>query len=313
MDLSFPDTPDIQVIIKFTSNSQNVGLWTSAQGPSSGHRVFRVKTILELKDFLARVRGLHILDVSKSAFSGLPELWTFLPSLPSVSPKIKYRVFVPSRDFRDTLPPWLPFGVVEKVLPSLDQAYPPQKKVYPPIEQTFSSLWFDPSKVKILIIGQDPYHGPGQAHGLAFSYRGTGPLPPSLKNIFNELTRVDPGFRPQGGDLTPWFRQGVAMINKTFSVVQGQANSLEGVWDKFSEKVFRELAKKVSKDLVVMSWGSKAHLVSSYFSGAKILKSSHPSPMSVNNPPTPFAGNNHFRLANDHLASRGIVPVVWRL
>jgi len=107
------------------------------------------------------------------------------------------------------------------------------------------------------------------------------------------------------------------MVNKTFTVIGGQANSLEGVWadpkNNFSEKLFRELARVTTNNLVVMSWGQKAHSVASYFSKAKVLKSSHPSPYSASAPPTPFLGNNHFRLANDHLTSRGVGPVMWRL
>lgn len=311
MDLSFPDAPDIQVIVKVTFDSGHVGLWTSTQGPSSGKKIFRTDSVGTLKKFLAKLRNLKILDVDRSALARLPELWAFLSTSYQTNPSLKFRVFVPSRDLRSMLPPWL--KKLESALPPLEAAYPKGQKVYPPIEQVFSGLWFDPSRVKVLVIGQDPYHGPGQAHGLAFSYRGSGALPPSLINIFKEVTRVDPLFTPKNGDLTLWFHRGVAMVNKTFTVIGGQANSLEDGWVNFSEKVFRELARATSGNLVVMSWGLKAHSAASYFSKAKVLKSSHPSPKSVTNPPTPFQGNNHFRLANDHLTSRGVGPVMWRL
>ena len=301
MDLSFPDS-EVQVLVKYAKDSKNVGLWKTSQGD----RIYRTRSFSDLASFVKITRGLKRLDFDLSVLAKIG--WPVRSLI-----KIPFRVRVPDRTLSAMLPPWM--SPLKNKLPKKEEVYPKGKTVYPPIEQVFSGLWFDPKKLKVLIIGQDPYHGPGQAHGLAFSYRGEGRIPPSLVNIYSEVNRIDPeGFAmPSTGDLTPWFHQGVALVNASLSVLRGQAGSLAKEWHKFSEEVFKLLAKETTSDLVVLAWGKHAQKVAESFTKAKVLKSSHPSPYSVTSPPTPFSGNGHFRMVNDHLRSRGLTPIDWRL
>ena len=329
MDLSFPDTPDIQLIVKVTSNPKSVGLWTSQTGPTQGHKILRVENFDQLwKGFFNRIENLRVLDIHRTSLVRLPDLWSLFevpkgslfgcprggPDPPSgrnffTQDGFRLRVFCPSRSLKDMLPPWLR-GISP---PDEEKVYPPGVNTYPPKEQVFSGLWFDPSKLKVLIIGQDPYPTEGHAHGLAFSYRGEGTTPASLRNIFAELSRTVPGFEGKSRDLTLWFRQGVAMINTSLSVLEGQPDSLAKEWEVFSKKLFLRLGQKTGKGLVILAWGGKAKPRAASFVRAKLLTSSHPSPLGVNSPPTPFKNNNHFILANNHLISTGQTPIDWRL
>lgn len=288
-----------RVVIKPASEAENVGLWKATKG----HKVYRTKSYSDLATFLKKLVGASSIEIDRRVLSS----GEYFPILRT--PRIKILVDEFSMDA--LLPPWL--DGLKGSLPDVDQVYPPEKEVYPPIEQVFSGLWFNPSSLKVLIIGQDPYHGPGQAHGLAFSYRGQPPLPPSLVNIFKENQREDSGFSYENGDLTPWFKQGVAMINTSFTVIRGSPDSLTTQWSEFSSLLFQRLSEETSHNLVVLAWGRKAQDMAKIFTKAKILRASHPSPFSVNHPPNPFAGCNHFRLANDHLRSKGITPIVWHL
>lgn len=311
MDLSFPDTPDIQVIVKVTRDILNVGLWSSQQGPTSGHKILRISTFDHLATFLNQVKNLRVLDIHRTSLVRLPELWSLFGSNQKFFTRgiFSTRVFCPSRSLVDMLPPWLK-GISP---PDDDKVYPPGKTIFPPKEQVFSGLWFDPERIKVLIIGQDPYPTVGNAHGLAFSYRGSGTTPASLRNIFVELTRTVPGFEGKSRDLTPWFRQGVAMINTSLSVVEENPDSLAKEWDAFSKQLFLRLGQKTGKGLVIMAWGAKAKIRADSFVRAKVLISSHPSPLGVNSPPFPFKGNNHFVLANNHLVNTNQTPIDWRL
>lgn len=314
MDLSFPDTPDIQLIVKVTSNPGSVGLWTSQTGPTRGRKILRVENFDQLMSFFNRVENLHVLDIHRTSLTRLPDLWSLFGCLPSgenffIRGRFRVRVFCPSTSLQDMLPPWLR-GISP---PDEEKVYPLGVNTFPPKEQVFSGLWFDPSKLKVLIIGQDPYPTEGHAHGLAFSYRGEGTTPASLRNIFAELTRTVPGFEGKSRDLTLWFRQGVAMINTSLSVLEGQPDSLAKEWEVFSKKLFLRLGQKTGKGLVILAWGGKAKPRAASFVRAKVLTSSHPSPLGVNSPPTPFKENNHFILANNHLISTGQIPIEWRL
>lgn len=314
MDLSFPDTPDIQLIAKVTSNPKSVGLWTSEVGPTQGRKILRVENFDQLMSFFNRAKNLRVLEIHRASLVRLPDLWSLFGCSPPgrnffTQDRFRLRVFCPSRSLKDMLPPWLR-GISP---PEEEKVYPLGMNTYPPKEQVFSGLWFDPSKLKVLIIGQDPYPTEGHAHGLAFSYRGDGATPASLRNIFAELARTVPGFEGTSRDLTPWFRQGVAMINTSLSVLEGQPDSLAKEWEVFSKKLFLRLGQKTGKGLVILCWGGKAKPRAATFVRAKILTSSHPSPLGVNSPPTPFKNNNHFILANNHLISTGQTPIDWRL
>lgn len=300
MNFSFPDTEDVKVIVKLASVKGNVGLFRSSEPP--GPKIYRTFSVDDFIHFAKTTRNLDFIDLHRSILNQRKEYW-------GVIHEYKIRVYVPSRSLLALLPPWL--APIKKLLPGEKTVFP-HKKTYPSAEKAFSGLWFDPSRVKVLVIGQDPYHGFGQASGLAFSFNGNSNFPPSLKNIFLELAReTDAPFAPETGDLSNWFKQGVALINTSLSVLEGQANSLAKEWYDFSQGLFDLLTKLTTDKLVVMAWGVPAKKISERFTKAKVLASSHPSPFSVNNKPTPFYGNNHFKLANDHLRSKGVSPINW--
>lgn len=185
--------------------------------------------------------------------------------------------------------------------------------VYPDMYDIFNALRYTSySDVKAVIIGQDPYHGPGQAHGMCFSVkRGIEP-PPSLKNIFKELDselHIDP---PQHGELTCWAEQGVLLLNAVLTVRAGQANSHRGIgWENFTDKVI-ELLNEREKPMVFLLWGAnarrKAELVTNPHH--KILSCAHPSPLSAYNG---FFGCGHFAACNEFLREIGESPIDWNV
>ncbi len=185
--------------------------------------------------------------------------------------------------------------------------------VYPDMYDIFNALKYTSySDVKAVIIGQDPYHGPGQAHGLCFSVkRGIEP-PPSLKNIFKEINDELGIAPPNHGELTSWAKQGVLMLNAVLTVRAGQANSHKGIgWETFTDKVI-ELLNERSKPIVFLLWGGnarrKAQLVTN--PSHKILACAHPSPLSAYNG---FFGCGHFAKCNEFLSSVGEAPINWAL
>ncbi len=189
-----------------------------------------------------------------------------------------------------------------------------QKVIYPPGPQIFAAFNNTPFyKTKVVILGQDPYHGPKQAHGLCFSVNDGIPFPPSLKNIFKELQNDIPGFTsPQSGNLTKWTEQGVLLLNATLTVRAAEAGSHQKKgWEDFTDEVIRQLSKQ-RDHLVFILWGSFAQSKSVFIDAGKhlILKSAHPSPLSAHNG---FWGNNHFSKANEYLVENGIEPVNWKL
>jgi uracil-DNA glycosylase len=172
------------------------------------------------------------------------------------------------------------------------------------------------STVRVVIVGQDPYHGPGQAHGLAFSVPEGTRTPPSLRNIFNELQR-EFGRPPRSTDLSSWARQGVLLLNTTLTVEDGQAASHAGKgWEGLSERLLKAVAERQAP-CVYLLWGAHAQrfepLVRAHMASpddSLLLMSNHPSPLSARRPPVPFLGNGHFGLANAFLAARG-GPIDW--
>jgi uracil-DNA glycosylase len=185
--------------------------------------------------------------------------------------------------------------------------------VYPPHDQVFAALHLTPyAETRVLILGQDPYHGAGQAHGLCFSVQQGVGIPPSLANIHAEL-RADLGIEPPGhGNLEAWARQGVLLLNATLTVRAGQAASHQGKgWETFTDQVIRAVNAKPERVVFVL-WGSSARKKKPLIDTTRhtIVESAHPSPLSAHNG---FFGSRPFSRANAALAEAGIEPVDWTL
>lgn len=185
------------------------------------------------------------------------------------------------------------------------------KTVYPPPKKVFRAFDLCPlDKVKVVIVGQDPYHGPGQANGLCFAVEDGVTLPPSLKNIFKEI-KNDVGIEPLlSGDLSRWARQGVLMINSVLTVAAGSPASHAGLgWEKFTDSVITALNEK-RKNVVYLLWGKYAQNKGLVIDREKnlVLTSAHPSPFSA----TLFFGNHHFSQCNKYLEENGLEPIDWR-
>lgn len=187
------------------------------------------------------------------------------------------------------------------------------KVIYPPGPEIFAAFDHTPfDSVRVVILGQDPYHGPNQAHGLCFSVRPGVATPPSLLNIFKEIQR-DLGFRaPDHGCLTPWADRGVLLLNAALTVQQATAGSHQGKgWEGFTDAAIDALNRE-REGLVFMLWGSYAQKKGQLIDGSRhcILRSVHPSPLSAHRG---FIGCGHFSAANQYLESRGEPPIDWSL
>ncbi len=183
---------------------------------------------------------------------------------------------------------------------------------YPPKPYVFEAFRLCPfDRVKVVILGQDPYHGPGQAHGLSFSVFDGMNFPPSLRNIFREV-RDDTGCDiPLSGNLERWARQGVLLLNATLTVAHGLPGSHNKFgWEKFTSAVIEVISEK-KNGVVFLLWGSPARDKGKFVDRSKhlVLESGHPSPMSANR--GLWFGNRHFGKANDYLRSIGKEPVNW--
>ena len=188
-----------------------------------------------------------------------------------------------------------------------------QHEVFPPRDDVFAALHLTPyAEVKVLILGQDPYHGAGQAHGLCFSVRPGVAPPPSLVNIFREL-RDDLGVAPPDhGCLTPWARQGVLLLNTSLTVRAHKAASHQGKgWERFTDEVIRAVDAKDER-VVFILWGAAARRKKALVDRHKhvIIESAHPSPLSAHNG---FFGSRPFSRTNEALAAAGRTPVDWTL
>ena len=182
--------------------------------------------------------------------------------------------------------------------------YPPGKLIF----NAFNSCAFD--KVKVVIIGQDPYHEPGQAHGLCFSVNDGVPFPPSLQNIFKEIASDLGTPAPTSGNLTRWTEQGVLLMNATLTVRAHQAGSHQNKgWETFTDAAIRHLAEE-REHLVFILWGSYAQKKGAMIDRNKhlVLSSAHPSPLSAYRG---FFGNGHFSKTNKYLLEHGIEPINW--
>ena len=183
--------------------------------------------------------------------------------------------------------------------------------IYPPGRLIFNAFNLCPfNQTKVVIIGQDPYHGPGQAHGLCFSVNEGIAFPPSLQNIFKEIQSDLGKPIPTNGDLTRCANQGVLLLNATLTVRAHQAGSHQRHgWEEFTDSAIRILAEK-RENLVFILWGAYAQKKGAFINRDKhlVLTSAHPSPLSAYNG---FFGNKHFSRANEYLISHGITPINW--
>ena len=185
------------------------------------------------------------------------------------------------------------------------------KSIFPPMHDIFNALKYTPfENTKVVILGQDPYHEPGQAHGLSFSVKKGVKIPPSLVNIYKEL-HDDIGMNiPSHGELTSWAKQGVLLLNATLTVRQGQANSHQKIgWATFTDNVIK-LLNDSKRPIVFLLWGGNARGKKAYITGKHhlVLESVHPSPLSAYNG---FFGCKHFSKANKFLEQSGQVPINW--
>jgi uracil-DNA glycosylase len=182
--------------------------------------------------------------------------------------------------------------------------YPPGKLIF----NAFEKCSFD--DLKVVILGQDPYHGPGQANGLCFSVNDGIPKPPSLLNIFKEIYADIGTPVPQNGDLERWAKQGILLLNATLTVRANQAGSHQNKgWEKFTDAVVAKISEK-KEGIVFMLWGSYAQRKGSVIDATKhyILKSAHPSPLSAFQG---FFGNKHFSQTNNYLINKGLKSINW--
>lgn len=223
-----------------------------------------------------------------------------------------YRVGVTKTDWNPILRPEFEkpyWGELQRFVHDERTRFP----VYPPHDEVFAALHLTPfADVKVLILGQDPYHGPGQAHGLCFSVRAGVPPPPSLVNIFTEL-ESDLGIpRPDHGSLTRWAEQGVLLLNTTMTVRGGNAGSHQKQgWETFTDEVIRAVSAKDDMVAFVL-WGAAARRKKELIDTARhyVVESAHPSPLAAHRG---FFGSRPFSRINEALAAAGREPVDWSL
>ncbi|MDE6237325.1 MAG: uracil-DNA glycosylase [Muribaculaceae bacterium] len=184
-------------------------------------------------------------------------------------------------------------------------------KVYPPASKIFAAFDQCPfNDVKVVIIGQDPYHGPGQANGLSFSVNDGVAIPPSLRNIFKEINQDTGAPIPSSGDLTRWAKQGVLLLNSSLTVREHQPKSHSGIgWETFTDAAIRALNDK-RENIVFLLWGSDAIKRGAMIDRNRhlVLQSVHPSPLSASRG---FFGNHHFSKTNQYLTEHGLQPIKW--
>ena len=188
-----------------------------------------------------------------------------------------------------------------------------ETQIFPPADDIFNAFHFTPlSEVKVVIIGQDPYHNVGQAHGLCFSVKPEVDIPPSLVNIYKELKDDLGCYIPDNGYLEKWAKQGVLMLNSVLTVRAHQANSHQGLgWEKFTDAVIRAVNEQ-DRPIVYMLWGRPAQNKAKSVNNPKhlLLKAPHPSPLSAHRG---FFGCKHFSQANEYLKKNGLEPIDWQI
>lgn len=187
------------------------------------------------------------------------------------------------------------------------------KQIFPPADEIFTAFDLTPlSEVKVVILGQDPYHGDGQAHGLCFSVKPDVETPPSLVNIYKELNSDLGCYIPNNGYLTKWAKQGVLMLNTVLTVRAHQANSHRGIgWEEFTDAAIRILNEQ-ERPIVYLLWGKPAQMKKSMLNNPKhlILEAPHPSPLSAYRG---FLGCHHFSKTNEFLIENGLEPIDWQI
>ncbi|WP_404405512.1 uracil-DNA glycosylase [Jeotgalibacillus malaysiensis] len=215
-------------------------------------------------------------------------------------------------DWQDQLQPVFDEPDYQQLREFLKQEYS-SGKVFPPMDDIYEAFKRTPfHKVKAVILGQDPYHGEGQAHGLSFSVQEGTRIPPSLQNIFKELKEdvdVDP---PKSGDLTKWADEGVLLLNTVLTVKEGQAHSHKGKgWEQITDEAIRLLGER-EEPLVFILWGKPAQAKSRLIDTDKhlIINSPHPSPLAAHRG---FFGSQPFSKTNEFLHKHGIDPIDWSL
>lgn len=202
----------------------------------------------------------------------------------------------------------------QQILHYVQQERAAGKTIYPPQAEVFSAFALTEfSDVKVVILGQDPYHGPNQAHGLSFSVKPPVPAPPSLVNIYKELAQDIEGFQiPPHGCLVEWAKQGVLLLNTVLTVEQGRAHSHANIgWERFTDKVIEQLNQH-RENLVFLLWGSHAQKKGQFIDRSRhlVLTSVHPSPLSAHRG---FFGCKHFSQTNRYLAEKGLGEINWQL
>ncbi|SJN55879.1 Uracil-DNA glycosylase [Vibrio ruber DSM 16370] len=201
----------------------------------------------------------------------------------------------------------------QETLAYVEQARRLGKVIYPPAKDVFNAFRYTEfSDVKVVILGQDPYHGPNQAHGLCFSVLPGVKTPPSLVNMYKELAQDIPGFSiPEHGYLKSWAEQGVFLLNTVLTVEQGKAHSHAGTgWETFTDKVIAEINAH-RQNVVFLLWGAHAQKKGNFIDRTKhcVLTAPHPSPLSAHRG---FFGCKHFSKANQYLQEHGVTPVNWQ-
>ena len=202
----------------------------------------------------------------------------------------------------------------QQLMARIDAERAAGKAIYPPASEVFNALTLTPlDNVKVVILGQDPYHGPGQAHGLCFSVQSGVKTPPSLVNIYKELAQDIEGFHiPEHGNLTAWAEQGVLLLNTVLTVEQGKAHShAKWGWETFTDAVIKSV-NDTQHGVVFLLWGSHAQKKGQNIDTQKhyVLNAPHPSPLSAH---PGFLGCRHFSQTNTLLSQQGKTPVNWQV
>lgn len=197
----------------------------------------------------------------------------------------------------------------KKISLFLKSEYSSNKEIYPPPSLIYNALSISPKNISVIIVGQDPYHNPGQANGLSFSVNKNIVLPPSLKNIYKEIENEYGRKMPNHGDLTEWKNQGVLLLNTSLTVEKNKPASHSKIgWQIFTDKIISSLSN-IYKNNVYILWGNHAKEKLSLIDKENnlILTSAHPSPFSA----TKFFNNNHFKLTNEYLVKNNKKPIDW--
>ncbi len=215
--------------------------------------------------------------------------------------------------WKSKLQPEFEKSSMKKLASFLADEYKKGKIIYPQEDDLFAALNLTPlNKVKVVIVGQDPYHGPGQAHGLCFSVQEGVRFPPSLRNILKELQDDVGVAMPTSGSLKKWAKHGVLLLNAVLTVEDGKANAHQGKgWEEFTDKVIH-LVNEERENVVFILWGSYAQKKAAFVDRSKhfVIESVHPSPLSAHRG---FFGTKPFSRANAYLKSKGLAEVDWSL